>query len=657
LRMRSQASTLSRTERAADLKLALELAAYVERMAQQRNDVPLWIEALESRALTLLLQEQRVEATDVLEQALALLEQHVLEDVVDDATQHFRLAKHGSVYQSLIRTSLQLSRRDTARQAEWQQRAWATAERGKARHTLQVLLSAARSGPIDEVVAASSDGRSDRRVAILRELLSVRDQWVQLQSRAERVAAIPVKRAAPVGRVTAELHVVWDRSDAEEQTRAQALSTHEDRLWAELRQLDPDLARLNQLPPPELAQVQAALQNVPDGAVLLELVPLPERLVVFVLTPTGLSVRTLPMQEAALSTRAQTLRQAQSVGPGEFERLLNDTLALVARLFWTAVEDLLPQVSPTKQAGGRVPHLLLVPSGGLHLWPLWALPIPGTSERLLDRYACSILPSADALVALAQRPPAAEGPYQGYAPPTDLVFARAQAVYAATILGGQVQLDGAATFSQLQGQTGGAASLYTHANFNLREPERPRVVFAHPDDPTRTDSMSALECALGLAGRQYSWLELAACEVHGVGAKAGDTWGGLSGAFLRASPMLMASIWRLQDAPSLLLSVPLLAAIQQGLTVPQALRQAQRELATADLERVTGWGQQIRDVLEQQVADGQAPAELLTDYESAWTTWLETMRPPLPGPSMPCSPLTVWAPYVCLGMPTAVVLN
>src|SRR5207248_1914312 len=115
---------------------------------------------------------------------------------------------------------------------------------------------------------------------------------------------------------------------------------------------------------------------------------------------------------------------------------------------------------------------------------------------------------------------------------------------------------------------------------------------------------------------------LGACAVHGAGAQAGDNWTGLTRAFLRTSQTLIASLWRIGDAATAALAVPLWDAIQDGLTVPQALRVAIRSLRGADGPTLLAWGGRI------------AAAQPESERENFHRHWLEMLGAP---PELPPS--------------------
>ena len=149
---------------------------------------------------------------------------------------------------------------------------------------------------------------------------------------------------------------------------------------------------------------------------LIELWPTRDHLAVFVVDRNGLAVHALPVTEEMLQEWTATFRVAEGAGVRETE--LDVALARLA-------SQLLPVLTPhlpPPVADDRVSHILFVPSGVLHLWPLWALPLPDTGERLLDRYACTVLPAAEALVWLRQPQSAgayanAPNSYYGFAHP------------------------------------------------------------------------------------------------------------------------------------------------------------------------------------------------------------------------------------------------
>lgn len=119
-----------------------------------------------------------------------------------------------------------------------------------------------------------------------------------------------------------------------------------------------------------------------------------------------------------------------------------------------------------------------------------------------------------------------------------------------------------------------------------------------------------------------------------AGCKAGDTWGGLVRAFLRAGRSLLVSLWPINDLASLTLAVPFCAALKDGLTVPQALRDV-------DWPTMNAWSEEIADKLPAEEQD--AFLELWRPLLPELAFWPHTARP--------FKKLELWAPYLAIGWP------
>ncbi len=589
-----------------------------------------WGDALHKSYLANRNPETLAQAYRVLTLAVVLLEERLF-DLPERQLQRALLTWQGDAYQGLIGVCLDLAAAATSplKQRRYQLEAWQLAERSKARQTVQMLQEVARS--IGNTAPASE--LADPRWELLGALGEARQAIARLLLAAESsLATLP-------GRTT-ETTMQIVRA---QQTELAQLHEQEAEHLEALRQLDQSLSRVQTVSRPNRRAIQVQLRTVPDGAVLVELVPLADRLAVFMLEGESFRVEALPITAEVIGRQTLTF--------WSWRRDLDDTqrpdyrfATLPAVLDWlgTQLWPLLAPHLPESKADGAVKHLLLVPTGPLHFWPLWALPIPGTNECLLDRAAVTVLPSADALPALAQQP-VRPGSYRGFAPPTDLRFAGAQVQYEAAMLGGEALRGPAASLKALLEQTGGSVTLATHGVADLSRPEHSAVYMAGEDGTPYP--VSVLEFAVGLDRLGCELLGLMTCESHGAGAEAGDTWGGLVRAFLRAGRTLLASLWPIGDAATLALSVPLCDGLRDGLTIPQALRKAMLALRDADWARVVAWGERVEAAL---------PEEEREQFLDQWQAVMAIPSPTEWGNSNDrphFGRLEYWAPYLAIGWP------
>lgn len=568
------------------------------------------------------------EAVDLLEQrASRLPSQH----------DQGRLAEFDDAYQFIVHVCLWLADAapsPTLRRA-WEWEAWQYAERARSRITLQTLRSVSTSEPTSSV---------DDRLRLLRTLVDLDQAIEAMVARAEREVAAP------------RLDAPADPGDQTQVAPPGSISTllaQREHALRQLAELDPALAVLQRVATPDLKAIQASILAVADGAIVLEFVPLPDRLAIFMLDGHDLGQYAVPLGREELRAQTRAFRHDLGVA-AQAERALA-WLGDKLEPFFGTLAAALPQMFPDRAGPDRVPHVLLVPSGDLHFWPLHALPLRG-GTRLIDHCAVSLLPAAAALPALAAQP-VSPGPYHGFAPPASgLQHGAIHMHVEAVLLGGAdalrhgVHAGRAATFDALRAVRGGVLSLHTHGEANLDDPARSHIELASPDLDGEVARVPAVEFLLSLDRLHCALLLLWACETHGEERRTGDNWLGLTRAFLRAGPSLVASLWTLDDVATLKLAVPFAEGLRSRLTVPQALRWAVRQAREATTEQLDAWHRAISGELP-----GDERAEALA---SAWAKAVELedtkYKAQLGYPVTASLGLQQWAPYVTIGWPGAV---
>lgn len=561
-------------------------------------------------------------ASEVLEDSIDALETQLL-DLPTQGDQLTLVTRHGDAYQLMVITCLALAEQE--QEAAWLQTAWEYAERARGRLTLQTIIASA---------AETSGALRGERAAALQE-------WALRQ----RVFADRLRAVASRGPGVSDVGPP-DLGGLRELERSAVGARRR------FDEVVPELAALRTIEAPDLAAVQACLRNVPDGALLLEFMVLPDAIQLFILDGHELHGERLALSEAELRQLTSSFRSRRDPVPDEVA--LGHALAVLGRQLSPVIESHLARLDAHgKPDVGRVPHLLLVPAGELHYWPLHALPL--SAERpLVERVAIGVLPAAGALPELARRQPST-GPYQALVPEADppLPFGRAQARIEAALLEAgalpeSVVCEGtAATFETLVEARGGILGFSTHARVDLDEPERSSVQLSDGSGGLRW--VSALEFLVGLEHVNAALLLLWGCHTHGSGAAGGDNWLGISRAFLSAGRTLIASLWSIDNRATLGAGIELAQGLQQGLTLPQALRRAALAVRDADLDTVEDWREQIVRNL---------PREDRSRFVEDWNRALGLPVPePLRAQIQPFSALWTWAPYVTIGWPGQLALE
>lgn len=202
---------------------------------------------------------------------------------------------------------------------------------------------------------------------------------------------------------------------------------------------------------------------------------------------------------------------------------------------------------------------------------------------LIDRYALSVLPAASLIEHLVKkRKPRKE---------QLLVLANPQADYLPL---GYAEVEGkaiSALFPQSELYSREKATetlvkrrasdfnilhLATHGEFNERQPLQSGLLLARDGE---NDGQLQVHEIFGMDLRQASLVTLSACETALSRVQGGDDLVGLSRGFIYAgTPSLLATLWKVDDPATARLMESFYRNWQQGMSKPEALRQAQLAL-------------------------------------------------------------------------------
>ena len=442
-----------------------------------------------------------------LRHATTLLDAH-LASFAAQAGQHYTLLVTRDPYPLATQAALALAatEQDPATRAALEREAWQFVERGRARLTRLALRATAATAP-----PGSSTARLHRALARIEQRLAT--TLTALMTTASTLATAPT--TAPTADGTRVVALIprppsSDHARAAE-TAITALEARHARLLTTLVHRHPALQALQPAPTlPDLAAVQALLAQVPDGAALLECALLPDgSFALFLLTPATFAVFTAPLDPEALARYSAAFAPADGENAARSARLdgdgshalgwLND---LLTPLLGDALDDARAALAPAiVTAPDRAPHLLIVPAGDLHTWPLAALP-------LFQGFAPIILPAATTLADLAVRP-VTPGPYHGFAPPTNLRFPRPQALMEAALLGGMVTLGADATLAALAAVRGGSLGV---------SPMPPRTAPIPSPPPSNSPALTPVPSSPSLPLRRWCDSRASGAPVSSCGA-------------------------------------------------------------------------------------------------------------------------------------------
>lgn len=528
-----------------------------------------------------------LKAEALLREAVALLDER-LASRTEQADQFLLQQSDGDADTALLELLLDLWEQagepgssDSRTAEELATAAWLVGAHRRARATLRALTDLVTA---DEMAASGQDARR------------IHDEFFDLLRKLSRLDGVLTSLDRALNVSARHPHPTINRRELVEERDATLKAYATTRIA--VATAAPWLGSINPHDDPDLETIQASLRSLGEGTRLLELIPLEDSIAVLVLDGRSVSVNRLPVASRLLSERSAAFLEPiwNSRDQGLFRIALGDGLAALAFYLAPIVERLFPEVSADDN---RVPYCFLVPSGMLQFWPLHALPLAG-GARLIDRAACSILPSAAALPVLAAAAESAQvGPWTTIAPAfwdgSRLPFAGPQAVYEAARTCGTAYVGDAATFGRLRELRGGVVSVSTHSWGDPGAPEKSWVDFG--DGAGGIESVTAVEL-LALRGVQLRLLQLWGCSAHGAGSDPnGGNWLGLTRAMLLAAPGVLTTLFPVPDLATCLMQVPLHDAYQAGCTAPQALRAALRALRGAGGAQLLSWAEQVAATL------------------------------------------------------------
>jgi CHAT domain-containing protein len=319
-----------------------------------------------------------------------------------------------------------------------------------------------------------------------------------------------------------------------------------------------------------------------QGEAVLEYFVMPDRVVVFVVTPAG--VRTVTSQ-IALEDLTRRVRLARDLlgHPGGTREAAAVLTALHAAL-----------IAPAERAGALegIDRLIMIPHSVLAYLPFAALTSEATGHYLVQDYALLHAPSAAAFAVLrgeaAETVRTAQPELRGtaFAPFTRKLPATLRELRAVrrSLAGATLYQGTSATEARLRSalEGGGPVHVASHAVMNPRRPMFSRIELARGDGGSTDDGRLEVHELLEL--RIHAPLVfLSGCET-GVGAAwstefvRGDDYATLAQAFLYAGARsVMATLWRIGDAGAAALTERFYAGLDHQ-AVPEALAAAQQAL-------------------------------------------------------------------------------
>ncbi len=433
------------------------------------------------------------------------------------------------------------------------------------------MADAARSGELLRRLGAARDdaraGRLPRELVESDDLLRRIDNLVKRLRESERSRR--PERGSPIDSADADLAAQLERARGEYEA-----------LTIRVAQQQPRAVTVLGGNPVRAKEIRTSLR---PGEAVLDYLITPDRLYVFVVTATKLTVVQREVAPSTLTQRARLLRDLWGSRTAHWEWGLDAAKAL---------DDAL--IAPVRDAGmlTDVTRLFIVPQGVLAQVPFPALVNAKTQRYLMQDFAITVLPSAGVLPTL-RRESGSSGEWAGkgiaLAPfPDELTATRGEvAAFRALLPQASSRLAGEATEAELRRALtlGIPVHVATHAVINARSPMFSRIELARPREANpNDDGRLELHEVLGLritaplvvlsgceTGASYEWTDDA---VKGVAELT------LAQAFLSAGAAnVVLTLWPIDDAGAGEFAKHFYRALASD-AVDGALSDAQRRMAS-----------------------------------------------------------------------------
>lgn len=363
------------------------------------------------------------------------------------------------------------------------------------------------------------------------------------------------------------------------QRPSEAIRTDLAAAYANLRQIIQEIRTLKPLFMPEGLTFERIVTLVEPGSALIAPLITSQGSLVFIIRPnnTEPEVLSLPQFKAAdLTAMTQSyLRTYLNRHRDKLDPAWLETIEATGQAIWQHV------IGPiTARLERDITHLLLLPQGGLQLFPLHAAQSPD-GTYFGDRYVVQYAPSAYALAEANDR--AKESARQKKSlfavvnPTQDLPFAPVEGESLETLfaINQEILYESAATKETVCAGLGRHTYVHfgCHGIYNWHNPLNSALFLANERRLTLDEIMSIDLSPVRL-------VTLSACETGLTEVtQAPDEYIGLPAGFLQGgAPAVISTLWTVSDLSTALLMERFYRYHLKGLSLPVALRQAQRWL-------------------------------------------------------------------------------
>ncbi len=251
------------------------------------------------------------------------------------------------------------------------------------------------------------------------------------------------------------------------------------------------------------------------------------------------------------------------------------------RRFSQSVQDFYKDMLSPIEKDIKTKNLIIVPHGVLHKVPFAALS-DGT-QYMADKYALTILPAASVVEYVVKKRKAAKSTILIMAnPKTDYVpldFAEVEGENISKLFPSrEVYTLDKATESIAKNKSSSFNIIHfaSHGQFNEKQPLQSGLLLARDKE---NDGFLQVHEIFSLDLKNANLVTLSACETALAKVQGGDDLVGLSRGFIYAgTPSLLASLWEVDDKSTSILMESFYKNWLNGMSKPDALREAQIEL-------------------------------------------------------------------------------
>lgn len=435
---------------------------------------------------------------------------------------------------------------------------------------------------VESLATRALKGKSPEDAAILAKEKEIQQNILVLEKRARVMGELGEK--APVGELEKILSELKKSREEYE------------RFIKEVKLKNSELASLISVEPPSIEHIQSLLE--PDVS-LIEYFITEEKTYAWLVKKDEIKACEISLGRKALEDKVNDFLLPNILNgrmlaqiPRDIILLPTDTAAKVpsesekeqiSRKFYEMEKEFNTLLWSPIEKDINTKRLVIVPHGVLHKVPFSTL---SNGEKILaERYTLSFLPAASVLEFVVKKRKTGEGGLIAFANPEVEAEALPNAETEVKSIGAlfpkktvYTQKEATETRAQVQSPDYNYIHFACHGVFNELQPMQSGLALTKD---AANDGRLRVHEIFGLDLKHANLVTLSACNTALCKIRGGDDLVGLSRGFIYAgTPSLLATLWAVNDVSTSILMREFYNNLKQGMSKPEALRQAQLKLKT-----------------------------------------------------------------------------